>query len=283
MSWSAASDNVGVAGYSVYLNGTKVATMTATSHTYTGLVCGSTYTVGLEAFDAAGNRFRHPIRERAGLDERVSDDCRTPDTQAPSVPTGLSVGAVTQTSIAVSWSASSDNVGVAGYGYYRGGALVGSGAGTSYTFSGLACGTSYSLAVDAYDAAGNRSAKASRERVDKRLLCSGTSAAAASVAARPPGSGLAQVWVDVSGGLCVRSVSAVGYVDGQACGSLQAAYNVAQAGDTVLVVAGTYGRQLLPAGSKAGDDPGCARGDPGLGSDDSACIQCDPVRIPDRS
>ena len=44
-----------VSGYGVYLNGTKVATTTATSYTYTNLACGTTYTIGLEALDAAGN------------------------------------------------------------------------------------------------------------------------------------------------------------------------------------------------------------------------------------
>ena len=67
----------------------------------------------------------------------------------------------TQTGITVGWTASSDNVGVTGYGRYRNGSLVSSGNGTSYAFSGLTCGTSYSLGIDAYDAAGNRSTRSS--------------------------------------------------------------------------------------------------------------------------
>jgi polysaccharide biosynthesis protein PslG len=83
------------------------------------------------------------------------------DTQPPSVPGSPTAAATGSTSIGLSWVASSDNVGVTGYGVYLAGALVGTGAGTSFSLSGLACGTTYSLAVDAYDAAGNRSAKAS--------------------------------------------------------------------------------------------------------------------------
>ena len=58
MGWSASTDNVGVTGYDVYRNGTKIATtgLSATSYTYTALTCNTTYTVGLVAFDAAGNR-----------------------------------------------------------------------------------------------------------------------------------------------------------------------------------------------------------------------------------
>jgi parallel beta-helix repeat protein len=66
---------------------------------------------------------------------------------------------VTETSISVAWSASVDNVKVVGYTLYRDGASVGSTGGTSYSFSGLACGKSYALAVDAYDAAGNHSSR----------------------------------------------------------------------------------------------------------------------------
>jgi chitodextrinase len=56
LSWNAAIDNVGVAGYSVYRSGTKVADTTATSHTVTGLSCGTGYSFSVDAFDAAGNR-----------------------------------------------------------------------------------------------------------------------------------------------------------------------------------------------------------------------------------
>ena len=53
--WDASSDNVGVTGYRIYRNGTRVATTTATSYNVTGLACGTSYTIGLTAIDAAGN------------------------------------------------------------------------------------------------------------------------------------------------------------------------------------------------------------------------------------
>jgi hypothetical protein len=83
------------------------------------------------------------------------------DSSPPTIPTGLSLTQATTTGIALAWSPSSDDVGVAGYGLYRDGALVGTTTLTSFTFSGLNCGTSYPLALDAFDAAGNRSAQAS--------------------------------------------------------------------------------------------------------------------------
>jgi hypothetical protein len=81
------------------------------------------------------------------------------DTVPPSTPTGLSA-TPGQASLALSWSPSTDNVGVAGYNVYRGGNRLGSTSATSYTASGLSCGTAYDLAVEAFDAAGNLSARA---------------------------------------------------------------------------------------------------------------------------
>ena len=80
------------------------------------------------------------------------------DTQAPTVPT-VTATPVSPSRIDVAWSASSDNVGVAGYRIYRGGTLVASSAVTSYSDTGLQPATSYSYRVAAYDAAQNASAQ----------------------------------------------------------------------------------------------------------------------------
>ena len=87
-----------------------------------------------------------------------SNPCSGGDTQAPSVPTGLTRGAVSAASVALSWTASSDNVGVTGYDVYRGGARIGSTAATSYSDTTVAASTSYSYTVRAFDAVGNASA-----------------------------------------------------------------------------------------------------------------------------
>ncbi|HKN39795.1 MAG TPA: Ig-like domain-containing protein, partial [Acidimicrobiia bacterium] len=53
--WSPSSDNVGVAGYWVSLNGSWVATTTSTCRQIDNLSRGTAYTAGVRAFDAAGN------------------------------------------------------------------------------------------------------------------------------------------------------------------------------------------------------------------------------------
>ncbi len=81
------------------------------------------------------------------------------DTTPPSQPAGLTATAVSTSQINLSWNASSDNVGVAGYNIYRNGTKVGSSTTTSYTDSALSASTTYSYTVAAYDAAGNVSAQ----------------------------------------------------------------------------------------------------------------------------
>ncbi|QMU80431.1 glycoside hydrolase [Streptacidiphilus sp. PB12-B1b] len=81
------------------------------------------------------------------------------DTTPPSVPTGLTVTGTTGSSVSLSWTASTDNVGVTGYDVYRGGTRVATvTSDTGYTDTGLTAGTAYSYTVDARDAAGNVSA-----------------------------------------------------------------------------------------------------------------------------
>ncbi len=81
------------------------------------------------------------------------------DTTAPSIPTGLNATAVSSSEIELSWDASSDEVGVAGYEVYRDGAQIATVTGTSYQDTGLSASTTYSYTVAAYDAAGNKSAQ----------------------------------------------------------------------------------------------------------------------------
>jgi chitodextrinase len=234
MIWNASTDNVGVAGYRLYLNNALVASIQSLTYTYSSLQCGTTYSVSLEAYDAAGNASYRP----EAVASATTAACPL-DTQAPTAPPALAATGSTQTSISLAWGASLDNVGVVGYTVYNGAANVGSTASLSFNVSGLACNTGYTLAVDAYDSRGNRSPKTQI-----------TASTASCSAPPPPGSGSANLWVDTSGGSCLRLSTPAGYVDVQACGSLQAAANAAASGDTINIVDGTYPGQEL-SGTKS--------------------------------
>ena len=216
--WAHLATTYDGASQRIYVNGALVASrpLTGSMPNSTGPLQLGGNTIWAEWFQGQIDDVR--VYNRALSASELQTDMNTPvatpppgppaDTQAPSAPTGLAASGQTETSINLSWSASTDNVGVTGYGAYRSGAAVGStsAATRSYSFTGLACGTSYSLAVDAYDAAGNRSAK--------------TSLTASTAACPPP----------------PPSSGTVG--PGQ---SWQSAYNAAAAGSTIRVLAGNHG------------------------------------------
>ncbi|SCY60014.1 reprolysin-like metallopeptidase [Flavobacterium caeni] len=79
------------------------------------------------------------------------------DTVAPSAPTNLAASGTTQTATNLTWTASTDNVGVTGYDVYQNGTFRASTTSTSYAATGLTASTAYSFYVRAKDAAGNAS------------------------------------------------------------------------------------------------------------------------------
>lgn len=150
VSWSASTDNVGVTGYNVFLNGVSQGTTTNTSYAFSGLAETTTYTVAVSAYDAASNT--------SAQGSTSVTTSAAPDTQAPSVPTGLVTSAVTETTLTLSWNASTDNVAVTGYDVYQGAANLGTVTTASANITGLTANTAYSFTVRAKDAAGNVSA-----------------------------------------------------------------------------------------------------------------------------
>src|SRR5207302_5446453 len=76
-----------------------------------------------------------------------------PASTAPAWRSDLCSSALTATSLTLTWSAATDNVGVTGYQLYRDATLVASAAGTSASLSGLSPSTPYTFTVAALDAA----------------------------------------------------------------------------------------------------------------------------------
>jgi len=147
LNWTASTDNVGVTEYEVFQNGSSAGTVTGTSYQATGLTANTAYSFYVVAKDAAGN-----VSPQSNT---VNASTTAPDTTAPSNPTALSSLGDTDTTVDLSWTASTDNVAVTGYDVYQGGSLIGSTANTSYTVTGLTANTAYTFTVRAKDAAGN--------------------------------------------------------------------------------------------------------------------------------
>lgn len=115
LTWSASTDNVGVYGYTIYKNGVSTGTTVgagATSYTVTGLTANTAYSFTVKASDAAGNL--------SAASNALSVTTNGPDTVAPSAPANLASPAKTDTSVSLTWSGSTDNIGVTGYNVYKG-------------------------------------------------------------------------------------------------------------------------------------------------------------------
>ncbi|MBF8149347.1 endonuclease [Winogradskyella sp. F6397] len=81
----------------------------------------------------------------------------TPDTEAPTNPTNLVASNPTDNSIALSWTASTDNIGVVSYDVYMDGTFSSNTTNTTATIAGLSPETEYCFTVKAKDAANNTS------------------------------------------------------------------------------------------------------------------------------
>jgi chitinase len=156
LSWSAATDNVGVAGYNIYRNGatspTAQTTGTGTTFNNTGLTPSTAYTYTVKARDAAGN-----VSSAFSNQISVTTNASGGDSSPPTVPGNFRVTGTTNTSVALAWNASTDNVGVTGYEISRNGSVVTTTSGTtlSYNDTGRTACTTYTYNVRSRDAAGN--------------------------------------------------------------------------------------------------------------------------------
>jgi chitodextrinase len=153
----------------LYVNGVQVS-----SRAQTGPIQTSTAVLTMGGDALYGQYFAGRIDEvriynRALSAAEIQSDMSSalgagpPDTQSPSTPGNLVATAIGFSQVHLSWTASTDNVGVAGYLVERQDpgsasfAQVGTSDGTSYNDTALAAGSSYSYRVRATDPAQNLS------------------------------------------------------------------------------------------------------------------------------
>ncbi len=157
--WSASTDNVGVAGYRILRNKVTVGQANATDYVDGTVLPGTAYGYQVVAYDQAGNSSA----------PSGTADVKTPnvaDSQPPAAPANVTATAVSPNQINLSWTASSDNIGIAAYDIFR---MVAGGKNnaikvatvtkTGYGDTGLTPKTKYSYYIVAKDAALNASNK----------------------------------------------------------------------------------------------------------------------------
>lgn len=142
ISWDESSDNKGVTGYDIYKNGIYVGSTNTTNYRVSGLNINTVYSFSVKAKDAIGNLSASSDRLRAMTNN---------DTQLPSTPTQLSIVSKTDSSVTLSWIASTDNIGVISYDIYAGAEIVGTSHTNSYTVDNLKPNTDYIFSVRAND------------------------------------------------------------------------------------------------------------------------------------
>ena len=126
--------------------------------TDTRLTEDTEYTYEVRAFDAAGNQSEASNEVFARTSVSVDDE-------APTIPLNLKVENVTTDTVSLSWDASTDNIGVAGYRVYRDKQLVQEVQGEQFTDTRLTEDPEYTYEVRAFDAAGNQSEASNRINV----------------------------------------------------------------------------------------------------------------------
>ena len=202
VAWAAV---VAATEYDVTANGTFAGKTATTSFIVGGLACSTAYKLAVTSKNAAGKT------SKASTLTTSTAPCS--DATPPSPPAGLTETSATQTSATVAWASSTDNVAVAGYGVFVDGASVGTTAATTYSVSGLTCGSTHTVAVDAFDSAGNHSTRASMSA--STSVCSDTTPPTVSVTAPAGGatvSGTVPVTASASDNVAVASVEF--WVDG---------------------------------------------------------------------
>lgn len=152
LSWTASSDSSGVALYNIQVNSSGTAATvngSMTGATVGNLNASTAYSFRVQACDASNNC--------SAYSTSISiTTLAAPDTTAPTVPTNLTSPSKTTTTVNLTWTASTDAVGVARY------EVRTNSAGTpvptttnSRTMTGLTANTAYQFQVRACDASNN--------------------------------------------------------------------------------------------------------------------------------
>ena len=118
------------------------------------------YEFGVQAVNASGDYISDPSAEFIYLTDAI----------APTAPTNLSYSNLLSTSVNLSWTASTDNLGVFTYNVYDGTNLIGESCGTAFKVSNFNAGVSHTFTVKAVDKNGNESAASNAVNIVNNTL-----------------------------------------------------------------------------------------------------------------
>jgi chitodextrinase len=151
LNWTAATDNVAVTDYEVFHTGFESLGLTGGSNTFNAidLTPNTAYDFTVYAKDAVGN---------TSLISNTHNVSTLMDTTAPSAITDLSSASITETTLTLNWTDSTDNLAVTDYEVFQDAVSIGlTGGANTFDVTSLISATNYDFTVFAKDAAGNTS------------------------------------------------------------------------------------------------------------------------------
>ncbi len=177
--WKASTDNIAVSSYNVLRNGVSVGQVTSPTTTFTdnNVMASTSYSYTVTAMDPSGN-VSGPSSAAVVTTPAMPVPVST-DHQAPSSPQNLNLVVVSPSQINLSWTASTDNLGVTGYEVWRQTGVgpdtkIATVTTTSFGDTTLKAYTKYYYYVKARDAAGNVSIRSLIEYATTRSTDNGS-------------------------------------------------------------------------------------------------------------
>lgn len=150
VNWNANPSGEIAKGYKIYVDSVLEATLLRqTSYTIQNLTSNTSYDVQISAYDAQENE--------SALSSALSLSTLSSDTQAPTSPTNLVASNISAFGADLSWTASTDNIGVTAYDVYIDGSVSQTVTSNSAILLGLTANTVYEVNVKAKDGSGNES------------------------------------------------------------------------------------------------------------------------------
>jgi chitodextrinase len=201
LTWSAATDTVGVSGYRIKRNGVEIDTTELLTYTDRGLAAGTLYFYTVAAYDAVPN-FADESNTASAMTDAATDST------APTVPTGLTVTVTGSTTLLAEWTASTDAVGVTGYNVYVDGVLFNDTTDTFLSITALSPSTAYDITVSAFDAAANESAQCAAVT---GTTSSGADVTAPTVPANLAATAASESQIDLAWDVSTDAVGVAGY------------------------------------------------------------------------
>ncbi|MDT0001619.1 lytic polysaccharide monooxygenase [Listeria cossartiae subsp. cayugensis] len=152
LTWTAATDNIGIKGYEILRDGQVIGESQVASYEDTTVNSSTAYTYTVRAKDFGGNK--STLSNSINV---TTKEAPAVDKEAPTAPKSLMSHAQTDTTVALCWQASTDNVEVKNYELYRNNTKISTLTKTMFEDTKLASNTNYKYKVYAVDTSGNRS------------------------------------------------------------------------------------------------------------------------------